>query len=207
MSVSYISPMVQSRRGCGSLGIRNVLRHSHLVMYKVSEASEDSLGPYAWDTNRKRHVDVNVGPAGNGDISAKNIAGLDQSITSSPRAAPVFGAITLDDKIHLRLPKSLGTPGYVLRHAIEVFEDLHSRRKPMSFKFGFTHDPVFRWTNPIYGYVNSVQKYERMDILYVSDEATGPGFLEAALVNLYKGGWDATIRYMCMACDLIQAVF
>ncbi|CAE7830699.1 unnamed protein product [Symbiodinium sp. CCMP2592] len=57
----------------------------------------------------------------------------------------------------------------------------------MSFKFGFTHDPVFRWANPTYGYAVCVQKYDRMDILYDASDAVGPGFLEAALVNLYKG--------------------
>ena len=61
----------------------------------------------------------------------------------------------------------------------------------MSFKFGFTHDPVFRWTNPTYGYAGSVQKYYRMDILYAASDAVGPGFLEAALVNRYKGHWES----------------
>ena len=61
----------------------------------------------------------------------------------------------------------------------------------MSFKFGFTHDPVFRWTNPTYGYAGSVQKYDRMDILYAASDAVGPGFLEAALVNRYKGHWES----------------
>ena len=141
-------------------------------------------------------MDVTSDLAQHGDKSAdNNLAGLDLAIASLPRATHVFGAIALAGKIHLRLPKRLGTPGHVLRHAIEVFEDLHSRRKPMSFKFGFTHDPVFRWSNPIYGYVNCVQKYDRMDILFASTEAIGPGFLEAALVNLYKGAWDTTYCY------------
>ena len=135
---------------------------------------------------------ANWGVARDGNISTDNLVGLDLAIASLPRAAPVLGAIEQNEKIHLRLPRRIGTPGHVLRHAIEVFEDLHSRRKPMSFKFGFTHDPVFRWSNDIYGCANCVQKYERMDILFVSKEATGPGFLEAALVNLYKGGWDKT---------------
>ena len=79
---------------------------------------------------------------------ADNTAGMDLSPASLPRAATVLGATELHQKLHLRLPKKVGTPGHVLRHAIEVFEDLHSRRKPMSFKFGFTHDPVFSVVEP-----------------------------------------------------------
>ena len=122
-----------------------------------------------------------------GDKLPLVLTGLDLALASLPRAPSAFGAIAQDHRLHLRLPRKIGTPGTVLRHAIEVFEDLHSRNKPMSFKFGFTHDPVFRWSNPIYGYAKCVQKYERMDILYAATDAVGPGFLEAALVNLYKG--------------------
>ena len=156
-----------------------------------SVVSEESLGPYAWNATCQRHVGANSVLARDVNISV-DLAGLDLAIASLPRTTPVLSAIALNEKIHLRLPRKIGTPGVVLRHAIEVFEDLHSRRNPMSFKFGFTHDPVFRWSNDIYGYANCVQKYERMDILFVSNEATGPGFLEAALVNLYKGGLDKT---------------
>ena len=158
-----------------------------------TSAAKESLGPYAWQEHTKKDMDVTS------DMDscqrADNTAGMDLSPASLPRAATVLGATELHQKLHLRLPKKVGTPGHVLRHAIEVFEDLHSRRKPMSFKFGFTHDPVFRWSNPIYGYAHCVQKYERMDILYASNNATGPGFLEAALVNLYKGAWETTYCY------------
>ena len=129
------------------------------------------------------------------DMVSNNLRGLELTCASTPRAANNLKPGALHEKIHMRLPKKIGTPGMVLRHAIEVFEDLHSRRKPMSFRFGFTRDPVFRWTNPIYGYAVSVQKYERMDILYSAKDATGPGFLEAALVNIYKGGWEAVDSY------------
>ena len=89
--------------------------------------------------------------------------------------------------ISLQLPRKGVTAGAVLRHAINTFQRLHSRLSPMSYKFGFTHCPCFRWCNSVYGYAVGREKYEKMIILYVAADCQGPAFLEASLINLYEG--------------------
>ncbi|CAK9106713.1 unnamed protein product [Durusdinium trenchii] len=57
----------------------------------------------------------------------------------------------------------------------------------MVFKIGFTHCPHSRLRNPVFGYLGELQKWERMVIVFASSEAVGPAFLEAALIQKYKG--------------------
>ena len=57
---------------------------------------------------------------------------------------------------------------------------------PMIFKIGYTHNPVWRWTNRLYGYVLDKHKYTNMVVMYQSDECRGPAMLEACLIDIYR---------------------
>ena len=88
--------------------------------------------------------------------------------------------------ISFRLPKKSLVAGQVLQHALSVTEALFAKHQPMVFKIGWTHDPIWRWANPLYGYVNDVDAWSDMVVLHISHEAWGPAMLEASLINQYK---------------------
>ena len=112
---------------------------------------------------------------------------LSADVVGLPRTVETFRNILKHEQLFLNLPKPGATAGLVLKHATAVFRSLHSRREPMSYKFGYTHCPVFRWCNRKFGYQFAVQKYDRMDVLYVASDPIGPGFLEAALIQQFMG--------------------
>ena len=107
-------------------------------------------------------------------------------LKSLPRSMDVFRKIERDPILSLRLPRPDATAGRVLEHACCTFERLLSDNKPMSFKFGITHDPAKRWHNPVFGYRHSKDRYDFMMILFAASNPHGPSFLEAALIKQYK---------------------
>ena len=118
---------------------------------------------------------------------------LSADVVGLPRTVETFRNILKHEQLFLNLPKPGATAGLVLKHATAVFRSLHSRREPMSYKFGYTHCPVFRWCNRKFGYQFAVQKYDRMDVLYVASDPIGPGFLEAALIQQFMGRWSGHV--------------
>ena len=87
--------------------------------------------------------------------------------------------------IAFKLPEWKAVSGSVISHAIRVIENLFSLWAPMIFKIGITHDPVWRWSNPIYGYSSARDKWSNMVVYYCSSEPFGPAMLEAALIEKY----------------------
>ena len=104
-----------------------------------------------------------------------------------PRSMDVFRKIELDPYISLKLPRPGATAGVVLRHSAFLFEDLLKKNKPMSFKFGITHDACVRWHNPGWGYKYCKDKFEKMLVVYAASNPHGPAFLEAALIDCFGG--------------------
>ena len=88
--------------------------------------------------------------------------------------------------IEFRLPPPHAEAGRVLRHAIGVLETLFRQQEPLIFKIGVTHDPVWRWSNHLYGYCRDVDSWRQMVIFYGSTESAGPGMLEASLIDKYR---------------------
>jgi hypothetical protein len=78
------------------------------------------------------------------------------------------------------------TAGRVLQHCLEVTERLFRKHEPLIFKFGYTHNPCWRWANDLYGYVKAKEKWSNMIILWISDEPSGPAMLESALIEIFK---------------------
>lgn len=89
--------------------------------------------------------------------------------------------------IAFRLPKSNAVAGGVLRHSIHVIDQLLEKWYPMIFKVGYTHNCVWRWSNPIYGYGSSCDKWSQMVVLHIAAEPYSVAMLEAALIEKYQG--------------------
>ncbi|CAE7402859.1 unnamed protein product [Symbiodinium sp. CCMP2592] len=80
-----------------------------------------------------------------------------------------------------RLPRKGLIAGSVLQHCIRVVDEYFKQLEPVVFKFGFTHNPIWRWTKALYGYCQDKDIWAQMVILHVSHEAFGPAMLEADL--------------------------
>ena len=111
---------------------------------------------------------------------------LSDDVLDLERTNEVFSKIEADEALSYRLPSPSATAGQVLSHAAAVFESLHQRHKPMTFKFGFSHCASFRWHNQRYGYKFEVNKFQGMIVVYAAADPNGPAFLEAALIQNYK---------------------
>ena len=110
----------------------------------------------------------------------------DESINRLPRTRQVFSLIDGDDHLSYQLPPTGSTAGRILQHAAGIFERLLSKHKPMTFKFGITHDAHARWHSKKYGYRYSLEKFEHLTVVYAADNPYGPSFLEAALIDRFK---------------------
>lgn len=128
----------------------------------VKPADRSKAAPFVWEDRYLQHSDL----------------------SNLPRSQDVFRKIEMDSCLSMALPKPGATPGFVLHHCVQTFENLHSKNRPMTFKFGFTHDASVRWHNPAFGYVRSKgDSYDHMLILYAASNPHGPSFLEAALID------------------------
>ena len=87
----------------------------------------------------------------------------------------------------LKLARPGALAGQVIRHSTQVLENMLETHGPMVYKIGFSYDPHNRFFNKSFGYIHERQQWERMVIVYVSDETLGPAFLEAALIQRFKG--------------------
>ena len=83
------------------------------------------------------------------------------------------------------LPPIDSTAGKVLKHATFEVERLFKAHEPLIIKLGYTHDPGFRWSNPIYGYMHARDHWTNMVVLFVAREPGGPAMLEACFIDKY----------------------
>ena len=110
----------------------------------------------------------------------------DPELRNLDRTVEVFEKIEMEPHMSFKLPKPGATAGCVLEHGATVFEALHKKHSPMTFKFGITHCAHFRWFHRPYGYRYGVEKFEHMLILYAASNPFGPAFLEASMVQRYS---------------------
>ena len=115
-----------------------------------------------------------------------NAAIQTSSDTNLVKYEPKSGPLDSLEFLDYRLPPAGAPAGKVLQHAKSVVHSLLEKHAPMVFKLGYTHDPVWRWTSPLYGYSFDCHKFTNMVVLYESSEAAGPAMLEASLIDLFK---------------------
>lgn len=184
--------------------------------------SEASLGPYAWEyklpkpVKRMKLMDDGYRNLGNPQsLPLEDSPAVENELASSvvskgfvfqdsylqhddlaklPRSMDMFRKIELDPYISLQLPSPGATAGRVLRHSASLFEDLLKKNKPMTFKFGITHDACVRWHNRGWGYKYSKDKFEKMVVVFAAANPHGPAFLEAALIDRF-GGFPVAFQY------------
>ena len=114
--------------------------------------------------------------------------GLDHRLWELERSAECFEKILADPKLQLQLPKSGCLPGTAMKHSIDLAERTIQQQWPVVYKIGFTHCPHTRFHNSKFGYaVDMHQQWQTMVILFASHESVGPSFVEAALIQKFKG--------------------
>lgn len=151
----------------------------------VGSSIEESEGPFPWSS---------VGCIRTRSVNQENRSSLPSWMASLPPSllsnqglqAIAFEAASMGC-IHFRIPKDPNwSAGRVLQHCISVIQSLFSKHEPLTFKFGYSHNPCWRWENDLYGYRHAKEKWSDMVVLWVSDEASGPAMLEASLIEMFK---------------------
>lgn len=112
----------------------------------------------------------------------------------SPRLSALSSECATLGCIKLQLCDLNALSGIALRHSINVLETLFRKEDPCVFKLGYTHDPIWRWTNDVYGYCRDRQGWTNMIIMYYAKEPYGPAMLEAALIEKFQSNQVATLK-------------
>ena len=201
-------PLVETNHHNGRPWLKQVFKFHIFPLLFVSKAS---LGPYAWQYNRAKKMKLTHGNTMDPNPENLPVANLatntssastrklvvsegmtfkdtylqHDDVASLARSQDVFRRRELDPCMSLRLPKPGSTAGTVLKHCSQVFENLLEKNKPMTYKFGISHDPCLRWHNSRFGYKYGRDKFECMTIIYTASNGHGPAFLEAALIDRY----------------------
>jgi len=170
------------------------------------------LGPYAWEAAMemkvapvvKSHLPVHDEKENNikrkpgplrvysyGKASHPKCQ-LGDDIKDLPRTAEILLEMDRDPVLSYKLPVPGATAGKVLDHACCTFESLYKKWQPMTFKFGITHCPSFRYHNVHYGYKFSKDPFDELLVVYGAGNPHGPAFLEAALIQKFGGYLVAT---------------
>ena len=135
----------------------------------------------------KRDLDVCPLP-----ISKKQGAVWMKRLDAYVERFPLLGDMckTLENKypqtILFQLPTLDATSGVILRHCSTLLETMFGSQSPVIWKIGFTHNPVWRWGNSLYGYSISRERWSHMIIMYVTNEPFSASMLEAALIDKYS---------------------
>ena len=168
------------------------------------QPNQDTDFPFPWTRNaspssssseRKRnHADA-MEPTTMLDYTRKTVS---KKNNQSPRLQALsaecqaLGCISLNLYDHCDLNP---VAGKFLRHAIQVLEKLFQKLDPLIFKVGYTHNPVWRWSNQTYGYALAREKWTDMIVLYYSKEPYSAAMLEAALIEKYMSSLETPSIY------------
>lgn len=179
-----------------------------MLLLKIYRPDQDTSMPFPWTSTKidakvvepaPHEFDRQVHTADDGSVlqNAKRQK-LCRSSVVEDFQLPWYEPLAVPCKklgcIHFDVPKSGITAGSVLKHSLQVLHSLFSKHEPCIWKIGFTHDPFWRWTNSIYGYQRSHDRWSNMHVLYISDEPSGPAMLEAALIEKYRSDWAEKIQ-------------
>lgn len=117
---------------------------------------------------------------------------LGSNVLSLPRTVDVFTKIELDEKLSYHLPPKHALPGRVVKDCVDYVAHMINKHKPLIYKIGYCHDAHTRFYNRKFGYALDPERWEHLVTLYAADEIISPGFLEAALIQQFKGTLDGS---------------
>jgi len=112
---------------------------------------------------------------------------LDAGILHLARTGSCFQKIINDERLGYCLPPKSALAGTILKHCTQVVNQVIAKYEPLIYKVGYTHCPHTRFTNRKFGYVLDRERWERMLVLYAAGEVVSPAFVEAALIQHFKG--------------------
>ena len=147
---------------------------------------QESEGPFPWSTKICKPDDAKPVVEPQCDPLPSWVASLPVGLQSNQGLQAIAHESARHGAIDFKIPRSQMTAGMVLQHCLEVTERLFRKHEPLIFKFGYTHNPCWRWANDLYGYVKAKEKWSNMIILWISDEPSGPAMLESALIEIFK---------------------
>lgn len=113
---------------------------------------------------------------------------LDASVLALPRTEECFSLIEADPNLSYNLPTKGALAGRVLKHCYRVLDTHLQRGWPMTYKIGYTHSAHCRWYNAKFGYAKDWKnRWEGMIVVYASSETMSASFVEAAMIQRFKG--------------------
>ena len=168
---------------------------SYLCIHLFIASAQESEGPFAWrNATFLRRVDDE------GCVDQRfPMDSVHVNSPAQPRAPQCLDNKTDETSLELlqaqatalgciafKLPKWNALAGKAFSHSVNVIESLFKQHEPLIYKIGVTHDPAWRWSNPIYGYCGERDKWSNMTVFFASDEPYSTGMLEAALIHKYQ---------------------
>ena len=170
---------------------------------QLATACKEADGPFPWQVCQQASADLhaahNLEPSSKTSLAAKQFSqprsrgskpatdgAADNPKITSPLSSLRSQCQALGLPIDFRVCKKSLMAGSVLEHAHHVMEAYFGKHSPLIFKIGWTHCPIWRWTNSLYGYQHSRDLWQGLVILHASHEPFGPAMLEAALINTFQ---------------------
>lgn len=180
--------------------------------FSPAPSTEDAEGPFPWDSTCQRAATKRHHTGDAKVVRSRGVAtpmnqrtfclpkptldkvstwgaSIPANLMSMPGLKEMLQEADAIGCIDFKLPpqKSISGPtsGVVLRYAIGTLEGLFRKHDPMIFKIGFTHNCVFRWSNPVFGYAAGADKFSNMCVLHMCEEPFTPSMLEAALIEKF----------------------
>lgn len=112
---------------------------------------------------------------------------LEDTILFLPRTEQIFEELSKHPAIDYDLPRKNSLSGKVLKHVYQVLDTYKERTWPMTYKVGFTHSPLFRWGNSLYGYQKEKVSWDGMMVVFCSQDPLAAAYVEAALIQRHIG--------------------
>ena len=111
---------------------------------------------------------------------------LPVELHGSPRLLDIAKEASAMSCIAFDLPPPNVSAGRVLDHCINVLEKTFRKWDPCIHKIGWTHNPIWRWGNSLYGYAKQKDQWSNMIVLHIAGEPFSTAMLEAALIKQYQ---------------------
>ena len=167
-----------------------------IVIFTKCLAEADD-GPFPWDVTKQAKpkfdtpTEKSCSPAPVQKMRPVSWQSHVRGTMNDPRITSMMDEIEEHESISLWLPTRATSAGLVLQHCLQVIDAIHESHAPMTYKVGFSHNVIHRWSNHRYGYMWEKDKWQKMVVLFISKEPWSIAMLEAALIDRYLGALAA----------------